>query len=130
MSGLDKAMGRIGRWIAFLASPTGLIIAGVCVLAILALGWRSGCTQAREARQAQRQAEARTDSAIVAIEEISALEDRGQATDAEVEQAHEAIRSTPAGEQRNRRARYELCRLHDRPDCDRLLGTGPVGSDG
>ena len=126
---MNAARKLIGEWFAFLVSPTGLIVAVVVIVAIALMGWKSGCSSAREARQEQRQAEARTESAVVAIKEISALEARGEATDAQVEQAHEAIRSTPAGPERNRRARYELCRLHDRPDCDRLLGTGTGSPD-
>lgn len=97
-----------------------IVVAGLTLFTVA----RCDHERAERAQTAARQAEGRTESAVNAIKEISALEARNQATEAQVEQAHEAIRSTPEGPDRNRRARLELCRLHERPDCDRLFGPG------
>ena len=101
----------------------GLSIA-VSVALLLLLAYCSERDRAKESENARDFVEGRTLSAGDAIEAIHELGERDQATQQDVQEAQDAIRETPAGPARSARARYELCRLQHRPDCDRMLRAG------
>ena len=98
------------------------LAAAVCllVIAIFVLGRCSQRDAINEARQNETKAEARTESAVDAIEKINDLGERSNATDAEVEQAANAIRQADPAD-RDRVFRYRVCLLQHRTDCDGLL---------
>lgn len=89
------------------------------VVTLLIMGYCSQREKAQQARDAQTQAEGRTVSATEAIKEIGSLNERGQATDIQVENAQNAIRQADPAD-RDRIARYHLCVLQQQPDCKRL----------
>lgn len=89
-----------------------IIVAGVVLFGVA----RCEHDRAERAEQGERQAEARTDSAVNAIKEISALEARNQATQAQVEQAHAEIRQADPAD-RDRVARARLACLQGRARC-------------
>lgn len=91
----------------------------VLVVVALTLGYCGQREKAKQARDAQTQAEGRTVSATEAIKEIGSLNERGQATDTQVENAQNAIRQADPAD-RDRIARYHLCVLQQQPDCKRL----------
>lgn len=102
---------------------TLIIFALVVVLIFSVL---SMCHQRDERRKAEGErnlAEGRTVSAVEAINEIGKLNERGEVTDREVQDAHDKIRKA-SPDDRSRIARYELCRLQHRTDCDGLLNPG------
>lgn len=102
----------------------GLVVA--LVLILLTLAWCSERKRANEARGDQAVAEGRTTSAVEAIDAITDLGQRADVTDTEVKEAQDAIRQASPAD-RDRVFRHRLCVLQHRADCDRLLGTGPVG---
>jgi ABC-type transport system involved in cytochrome bd biosynthesis fused ATPase/permease subunit len=90
------------------------------IFIVLALSWCSERERRQQAGNERDMARGRTTSAVEAITEIGKLEDRGQATDTQVEEATNAIlQAAPAD--RDRVARARLCQLQQRPDCDRVL---------
>lgn len=97
----------------------GAVIA-LLIIAVLTLSWCSERKRTSEARAGEAVAEGRTTSAVEAINETGKLADRGQATDATVEDSQDAIRQAAPAD-RDRVARHRLCVLQQRPDCDRLL---------
>lgn len=111
MFGLDKAAARIAALIA--------AVAALC-LVFFVVSYCSQREKLKEARGAEAAAEGRTISATEAIKEMGALADRGEALDSEVKEAQDAIRKAPPAE-RNRVARYQLCRVQQLTNCDRLL---------
>lgn len=94
--------------------------AALLVLAVFVLGRCSQGDRLREERANTDKSEARTESAVEAVNEITKLGERGDATDEQVRQAQERIRQADAS-QRNRVARYELCVVQRGDDCERLL---------
>ncbi|MDP2259075.1 MAG: hypothetical protein Q8J89_05105 [Caulobacter sp.] len=91
-----------------------VVAGGVLLLVALlfVLGRCSRGDEVRAARDATAMGEARTTSAVEAINEIGRLEDRGQATDKEVSDAQDAIRNA-APTDRDRVARARLrCLQH------------------
>lgn len=110
MFGLSNTLTKI-------LSAVTLVI--VLVVVVLTLGYCSQREKAQKARDAQTQAEGRTVSATEAIKEIGSLNERGQATDTQVENAQNAIRQADPAD-RDRIARYHLCVLQQQPDCKRL----------
>lgn len=98
-----------------------LIILAILVAAILFLGvgYCSQRDKAKEARNAQTQSEARTVSATEAINTINELGERSDATDAQVENATDAIRQADPAD-RDAVFRYHACLLQHRTDCDGL----------
>ena len=111
---VTEALRLPGR-VAWLAAAIVLLI-----LVVFVLGKCSQGDEIRAARDDAGMADARTASAVEAITEIGRLEDRGQATEAQVEEAENAILQADP-EERDRVARAHLCRLQSRPDCDRLF---------
>lgn len=107
-----------------LRSPRGWAVLAVALLAstvlLALLGWCDAREDRRGAHGDRDLARGRTVSAVEAITEIGKLEDRGRATDDQVEEAHGAIRQADPAD-RDRVARYHLCVLQQRPDCDGLL---------
>lgn len=101
------------------AFATRLIILGVIVLVILGLGigYCSQRDRAKESREEAAQAEARTESAVEAIEQIDALNQRGAVDYKEAEEAKNAIRQADPADRR-RVGDYQLCRLQQRTDCE------------
>lgn len=100
-----------------------LVTAMTLIVLLFLIGFGlSYCHQrniAREARDAQTVAEGRTESAVEAITEIGRLNERGLASDADVKEAqNEIAQADPAD--RDRIARYHLCRLQHRADCERV----------
>ncbi|MEH6697187.1 MAG: hypothetical protein V7672_00665 [Brevundimonas sp.] len=102
-----------GHWAA-LAGAVALLI-----LIVFVMGKCSRNEEINKANADQSMAEARTQSAAEAITEMGALNDRGVASDQQVQEAQNAIRQADPAD-RDRIARLELCRLQSRPDCDRL----------
>lgn len=95
----------------------GLAACALVVAIWLAVHFITAPKRARIAEADAALSQGRTDSAVQAINDIAKLNERGDASDAEVEQAHEAIRKAdPAS--RDRVARYRLCILQQRADCD------------
>ncbi|WP_426041491.1 hypothetical protein [Brevundimonas sp. TWP2-3-4b1] len=106
-----------------------LALAVVGALALLTLGYCQITGPSREAARQSRNdatmAQTRTESAVEAISEIGGLQERGRVTETQVLEAENAIRQAAPAD-RDRVARHRLCVLQHRPDCDRLLGTGPT----
>lgn len=96
-----------------------LIIVGLLIIVALTLGYCSQREKAQKARDAQTQAEARTVSATEAIKAINDLGERSDVTDAQVENATDAIRQADPAD-RDAVFRYHVCLLQHRTDCDRL----------
>lgn len=97
------------------------IVALLAVIALISAGlaWNAR-KQTRAANDAATQAQGRTTSAVEAIDKITDLGERTDATQTEVSQAQEAIRNA-APEDRDLVFRYNACLLQHRTDCDRLL---------
>lgn len=104
----------------------GLVL--LLVVILLALSWCSERERSKQARGERDLARGRTVSAVEAITEIGDLQDRGLASDAQIEEAHNAIRQADPAD-RDRVARHRLCVLQQRPDCDGLLRAGAGGAD-
>jgi hypothetical protein len=106
-----------------LLDPKGwaALIAVILLLGVglFVLGKCSRGDEVREAQNAKAMGEARTESAVNAINEIGRLNERGQATDKEVADAQDAIRQAAPAD-RDAVARDRLCRLQQRPDCNRV----------
>ena len=96
-----------------------LIIVGLLIIVALTLGYCSQREKAQKAHDAQTQAEGRTVSATEAIQAINNLGERSNATDAQVENATDAIRQADPAD-RDAVFRYHVCLLQHRTDCDRL----------
>lgn len=96
-----------------------LIVVGLLLIIALTLGYCSQREKAQKARDAQTQAEGRTVSATEAIQAINDLGERSNATDAQVENATDAIRQANPAD-RDAVFRYHVCLLQHRTDCDRL----------
>lgn len=111
---LTEVLQAPGR-LAWLAAAFALLI-----LIVFVIGKCSQRDEIRAARNDAGMADARTESAVEAITEIGRLEDRGQATETQVEEAENAIRQADPAD-RDRVARAHLCRLQSRPDCDGLF---------
>ena len=114
------------RTFSRLAWALGLLV--LMGLIILAVSWCSERRRGSEAKTDRDMAQGRTTSAVEAITEIGKLEDRGRATDTQVEEAHDAIRQAAPAD-RDRVARYQLCVLQHRSDCDGMLRTGAADPD-
>ncbi len=110
MFGLSASLTKI-------LSAVALVL--LLVVTLLAMGYCSQREKAKEARDAQTQAEARTVSATEAIKAINDLGERSNATDAQVENATDAIRQADPAD-RDAVFRYHVCLLQHRTDCDRL----------
>lgn len=108
MFGLTPALTRIA-----------LIVVGLLLIVALTLGYCGQREKAKQARDAQTQAEARTVSATEAIKAINDLGERSNATDAQVENATDAIRQADPAD-RDAVFRYHVCLLQHRTNCDRL----------
>lgn len=112
--------------------PTRWAMLGAVILLLIVAVFVIGrCTRGDDIGKAAGErdlAQGRTVSAVEAINEIGALEDRGRATEAQVQEAENAIRQAAPAD-RDRVARHRLCILQHRPDCDRLLGAGPADAD-
>ena len=93
------------------------IIALLLVVIGLTVGYCRSRDEAAQESAKRVQSEGRTVSAVEAITEIGRLNERGDATDEEVENAQNAIRQA-SPEDRDAVARYHLCKLHNRSDCD------------
>lgn len=89
------------------------------VVVILTLAWCDARDDARKNANDRDMAQGRTTSAAEAINEIGQLEQRGQITDQQVQEAQNAIRQADP-EDRDSVARTYLCRLQHRSDCDGL----------
>jgi hypothetical protein len=98
-------------------SMAALIV--LLIFIVLALSWCSERERAGKASNAATMAEGRTTSAVEAINETGKLAERGQATDATVEDSQDAIRQADPAD-RDRVARARLCRLQQRTDCHRV----------
>ena len=98
-----------------------MLAAGVAVLILIifVIGRCSTADDVKKADTDRAMADARTASASEAITEMGELQDRGLATDSQVQEAQDAIRQADPAD-RDRIARAHLCRLQHRPDCDRL----------
>lgn len=92
-------------------------VVALIVLAVFVLGRCSQDDRIDDARNAQDQAEARTESAVEAIEQIDALNQRGAVDYKEAEEAKNAIRQADPADRR-RVGDYQLCRLQQRTDCE------------
>lgn len=92
-------------------------VVALIVLAVFVLGRCSQDDRIEDARNAQDQAEARTESAVEAIEQIDALNQRGAVDYKEAEEAKNAIRQADPADRR-RVGDYQLCLLQQRTDCD------------
>lgn len=90
----------------------------ICLLLVILLtvGFCRSRDAVNEERAATTKAEGRTVSAVEAITEIGRLNERGAATDEEVNNAQDAIRQASPAD-RDAVARYHLCVLHNRTDC-------------
>lgn len=112
--------------------PTRWAMLGAVVLllivAVLTLSWCSERDRAKQAKAERDLAQGRTASAVEAITEIGELGQRADATDAQVQEAQDALRQAAPAD-RDRVFRHRVCVMQHRPDCDRLLRTGPVGAD-
>ncbi len=113
-------------------TATGWLLVAVGLIALLTLGY---CQVTKPSRDAARQsrtdatmAQTRTTSAIEAITEIGELNERGDITETQVQEAQDAIRQAPPA-LRDGIARHRLCVLQQRPDCDRLFRTSAAGPD-
>lgn len=111
---------KVFREIARALNPTRWAALGAVVLLLIVAVFVIGrCTRGDDLKTAKGDtmlAEGRTTSAVEAINEIGRLEDRGRATEAQVEQAHDAIRQADPAD-RDRIARDQLCLLQRRDDC-------------
>lgn len=111
------------RYLSSLGWQLIALIAAICLALILLLAYCGQRDRVREAENARDFVEGRTLSAGDAIEAIHDLNERGQATQQDVQEAQDAIRQADPSV-RSRVARYELCRLQHRSDCDGLLNDG------
>lgn len=106
----------------FKLSPllTRLIIIAAIALLILALGIGYCSQRERSARLADdlAKSDTRTGSAVVAIEEIDKLGQRGQVATNELEKAHDAIRKADSPAERDAIARRQLECLQHGSACD------------
>lgn len=113
-------------------NPTRWAALGAVVLLLILTVFVIGrCTRGDDVQKAKGDtmlAEGRTVSAVEAITQIGELGQRADATDAQVKEAQDAIRQADPAD-RDRVFRHRVCVLQHRADCDRLLGTGPVGPD-
>ena len=96
------------------------VIALLLVVIGLTVGYCRSRDEAREQRGKTEQSEGRTVSAVEAITAINDLGERSNATDAQVENATNAIRQADPAD-RDRVFRYHACLLQHRSDCDGLL---------
>lgn len=94
----------------------GLAAIGLIVIAIFVLGRCSQNDRLRQERANADKSEARTESAVEAINDITKLGERGYASDEQVAQAQERIRQADAS-QRNRVAREQLACIQSRSTC-------------
>lgn len=95
-------------------------VVALIVLAVFVLGRCSQDDRIDDARNAQDQAEARTESAVEAIEQIDALNQRGAVDYKKAEEAKNAIRQADPADRR-RVGDYQLCRLQQRTNCENGL---------
>lgn len=92
-------------------------IVALLIIVVFVVGRCSQNDRLRDARNAQTQAEGRTVSATEAINEIGNLNKRGAVTDAQTQEAINAVRQADPSD-RDAVARRELCRLQQRTNCD------------
>ena len=115
-----------------LLNPTRWAMLGAVVLLLIVAVFVIGrCTRSDDLKAAKGDtmlAEGRTTSAGEAITQIGELGQRADATDAQVKEAQDAVRQADPSD-RDRVARYHLCVLQHRSDCDRMLGTGAGNPD-
>jgi len=111
MFGLDKTASRI---------VTAMITLALLCLVGFTFGYCAQSARLKAAKGDAAMSQGRTVSAGEAIKEIGDLGDRGQVIDAEVKGAQDAIRQAPAAD-RDRVARYQLCLVQHRTNCDGLL---------
>lgn len=93
-----------------------ITLAVVAVVLLLGVSYCSAINGQREAEDDAKRSDARTDSAVEAIEEIGKLRDKGDATDKQVEHAIQDIRKADPLD-RDRVARERLRCLQDRAAC-------------
>lgn len=114
------------RSLKLIAFVGGSVLFLLAVFAILmALDARKDAAKAKGDGQLSQ---GRTTSAVEAITQIGEFGQRADATDAQVKEAHDAIRQAAPAD-RDRVARYHLCVLHDRPNCDGMLRAGAGNPD-
>lgn len=101
---------------------TLVAIALVLIAFLVTVGYCSRGDEVRKAEAGENVAEGRTVSAVEAINEIRKLGERAEATDAQVQQAQEAVRNARP-EDRSAEFRYRACLLQQRTDCDGLQPT-------
>lgn len=111
MLGLDKTASRI---------VTAMITVALMCLVGFTFGYCSQRERLKSVKAEATMTEGRTVSAVEAIKEIGDLGDRGEVTDTEVKGAQDAIRQAPPAD-RNTVARYQLCIVQHRTNCDGLL---------
>lgn len=92
-----------------------LILALILLVCFGLLGWRAGCKAAETAKDNATMADARTSSAIEAIDAIGDNAAANSATQAQVEDAQDAVNRETDPVVRDAVARRELCKLQ-RPD--------------
>lgn len=92
---------------------------GLLVIVVFVLGRCSQNDRLRQERANTEKSEARTESAVEAIDKIDALNQRGAVDYKEAEEAKNAIRQADPADRR-RVGDYQLCRLQQRTDCDRM----------
>lgn len=98
---------------------TTVVMAGAVVIFCFVMAFwliLHNAGNARKAKDGETVAQGRTTSAVEAIEAIGELNERGQATDAQVEKAQNEIRQADPAD-RDRIARAQLCILQNRPSC-------------
>lgn len=113
-------------------APTRWAILGAVVLLLIVAVFVIGrCTRGDDLKTAKADkmlAEGRTTSAVEAITQIGELGQRADATDAQVKEAQDAVRQADPAD-RDHVARYHLCVLQHRSDCDRMLRAGAGNPD-
>lgn len=92
-----------------------LILLLIVFVLLALLGWRSGCDEAKEAKDQGTIADARTGAAGDAAKIDEKNDARNDAQREEVSDAQDAIRAEADPAVRDRTARYRLCKLQ-RPD--------------
>lgn len=111
MFGLEKTASRI---------VTAMITLALLCLVGFTFGYCAQSARLKAAKGDAAMSQGRTVSAGEAIKEIGDLGDRGEASDIEVKGAQDAIRQAPPAV-RDATARYQLCRVQQRTNCDGLL---------
>jgi hypothetical protein len=94
-----------------------LLLAALVVLILLSLlGWRAGCKAAKTAGDQATIADGRTATAVQALDVIADNAAADAATQTQVNEAQDAVLNAAPAD-RERVARYELCKLQGRSPC-------------